>query len=174
MFFSSVLRLLLLLCSLLQRSHGYIAGVWCHRWVLFQQYALLVCPYFITIRIYKLDFNSQAQLPYFLVESSFKYSDIRNWIRNIEQHASDNVNKILVGNKADMDESKRVSLGQTIKFLSHLFSTNEVTFTFSLGCPNFTGPSTSRRIRHQVFRNGKLEWYAPYVHSLLSKGLMRS
>jgi hypothetical protein len=36
--------------------------------------------------------------------------DIRNWIRNIEQHASDNVNKILVGNKADMDESKRVGL----------------------------------------------------------------
>lgn len=39
---------------------------------------------------------------------SFFGSDIRNWIRNIEQHASDNVNKILVGNKADMDESKRV------------------------------------------------------------------
>lgn len=35
-------------------------------------------------------------------------ADIRNWIRNIEQHASDNVNKILIGNKADMDESKRV------------------------------------------------------------------
>uniref|UniRef100_M8C6Z0 Ras-related protein ARA-3 n=1 Tax=Aegilops tauschii TaxID=37682 RepID=M8C6Z0_AEGTA len=33
--------------------------------------------------------------------------NIRNWIRNIEQHASDNVNKILIGNKADMDESKR-------------------------------------------------------------------
>ncbi|KAE8679462.1 Ras-related protein RABE1d [Hibiscus syriacus] len=33
---------------------------------------------------------------------------IRNWIRNIEQHASDNVNMVLVGNKADMDESKRV------------------------------------------------------------------
>nr|CAB3474755.1 unnamed protein product [Digitaria exilis] len=33
--------------------------------------------------------------------------DIGNWIRSIEQHASDNVNKILVGNKADMDESKR-------------------------------------------------------------------
>eukprot|EP00475_Leptophrys_vorax_P024854 TRINITY_DN3446_c0_g1_i1.p1 TRINITY_DN3446_c0_g1~~TRINITY_DN3446_c0_g1_i1.p1 ORF type:complete len:146 (-),score=25.79 TRINITY_DN3446_c0_g1_i1:90-467(-) len=38
-------------------------------------------------------------------ESSF--NNIRNWIRNIEQHASENVNKILVGNKADMDESKR-------------------------------------------------------------------
>ncbi|KAM6596561.1 hypothetical protein CsatA_007085 [Cannabis sativa] len=29
-------------------------------------------------------------------------------IRNIEQHASDNVKKILVGNKADMDESRRL------------------------------------------------------------------
>lgn len=37
-------------------------------------------------------------------------ADIRNWIRNIEQHASDNVNKVLIGNKADMDESKRVCL----------------------------------------------------------------
>ncbi|KAE8678924.1 Ras-related protein RABE1d [Hibiscus syriacus] len=48
-------------------------------------------------------------------ESSF--NNIRNWIRNIEQHASDNVNKILVGNKADMDESKRAvptSKGQTL------------------------------------------------------------
>lgn len=29
-------------------------------------------------------------------------------MKNIEQHASDSVNRILVGNKADMDESKRV------------------------------------------------------------------
>ncbi|KAL1809764.1 hypothetical protein ACET3Z_026754 [Daucus carota] len=35
-------------------------------------------------------------------------NNIRNWIRYIEQHDSDNVHKILVGNKADMDESKRV------------------------------------------------------------------
>ena len=40
--------------------------------------------------------------------------DIRNWIRNIEQHASDNVNKILVGNKADMDESKRVHISYPV------------------------------------------------------------
>ncbi|XP_038684292.1 ras-related protein RABE1c-like isoform X2 [Tripterygium wilfordii] len=48
-------------------------------------------------------------------ESSF--NNIRNWIRNIEQHASDNVNKILVGNKADMDESRRAvptSSGQAL------------------------------------------------------------
>ncbi|XP_024015503.1 ras-related protein RABE1e isoform X3 [Eutrema salsugineum] len=48
-------------------------------------------------------------------ESSF--NNIRNWMRNIEQHASDSVNKILVGNKADMDESKRAvptSRGQAL------------------------------------------------------------
>ncbi|KAK4579083.1 hypothetical protein RGQ29_028953 [Quercus rubra] len=48
-------------------------------------------------------------------ESSF--NNIKNWICNIEQHASDNVNKILVGNKADMDESKRAvptSKGQAL------------------------------------------------------------
>ncbi|KAJ8760542.1 hypothetical protein K2173_015209 [Erythroxylum novogranatense] len=47
-------------------------------------------------------------------ESSF---NIRNWIRNIEQHASDNVNKILIGNKADMDESKRLCLLPRVKLL---------------------------------------------------------
>ncbi|GLU11646.1 hypothetical protein SLE2022_283790 [Rubroshorea leprosula] len=38
-------------------------------------------------------------------ESSF--NNIKFWIHDIEQHASDKVNTILVGNKADMDESKR-------------------------------------------------------------------
>lgn len=32
--------------------------------------------------------------------------DIRNWIRNIEQHASEGVNKILIGNKCDMLDKK--------------------------------------------------------------------
>jgi len=61
-------------------------------------------------------------------ESSF--NNIRNWIRNIEQHASDNVNKILVGNKADMDESKRAvptARGQALadEFGIKFFETNK-------------------------------------------------
>lgn len=39
-------------------------------------------------------------------EQSFQ--NIRNWIRNIEQHAADNVDKILVGNKCDMVGEKMV------------------------------------------------------------------
>ncbi|XP_050885355.1 ras-related protein RABE1c [Lathyrus oleraceus] len=51
------------------------------------------------------------------VTDKASFNNIRNWVRNIEQHASDNVNKILVGNKANMDESKRAvptSKGQVL------------------------------------------------------------
>lgn len=39
-------------------------------------------------------------------EQSFQ--NIRNWIRNIEQHAADNVDKILIGNKCDMEADQVV------------------------------------------------------------------
>jgi Ras-related protein Rab-8A len=36
-------------------------------------------------------------------------SDIRTWHSNIEQHASEGVNKILVGNKSDWNEKRIVT-----------------------------------------------------------------
>lgn len=44
------------------------------------------------------------------------YLNIRNWMRNIEQHAADNVGKLLIGNKADMENLKVVekSRGQAL------------------------------------------------------------
>lgn len=51
--------------------------------------------------------NAMGILLVYDVTDESSFNNIRNWIKNIEQHASDNVNKILVGNKADMDESKR-------------------------------------------------------------------
>lgn len=41
-------------------------------------------------------------------ESSF--ANVRNWMRQIEQNAAENVNRILIGNKADIDPSERVSV----------------------------------------------------------------
>lgn len=35
-------------------------------------------------------------------------ADIRNWMTQIRQNASSNVNKILIGNKCDVDPSERV------------------------------------------------------------------
>lgn len=32
--------------------------------------------------------------------------DIENWVKQIKLHASDNVFKVLVGNKADMDDRR--------------------------------------------------------------------
>ena len=37
------------------------------------------------------------------------FENIRNWIKNIKQHASETVRKILLGNKCDMDEKRAVS-----------------------------------------------------------------
>ena len=39
-------------------------------------------------------------------EQSFQ--NIRTWIRNIEQHAAQNVDKVLIGNKCDMEADKQV------------------------------------------------------------------
>jgi Ras-related protein Rab-8A len=41
-------------------------------------------------------------------ESSF--SNVRNWMRQIEQNAAENVNRVLIGNKCDVDPSERVRL----------------------------------------------------------------
>ena len=39
-------------------------------------------------------------------------ADIRTWYANVEQHASEGVNKILVGNKSDWVEKKAVTEDQ--------------------------------------------------------------
>ena len=40
-------------------------------------------------------------------ENSF--NNIRNWIKQIETHAASDVVKVLVGNKADMDDERVVT-----------------------------------------------------------------
>ncbi|XP_033116748.1 ras-related protein Rab-8A-like isoform X2 [Anneissia japonica] len=37
------------------------------------------------------------------------FDNIRNWIRNIEDHASADVEKMILGNKCDMDDRRQVS-----------------------------------------------------------------
>lgn len=40
------------------------------------------------------------------------FADIRTWFSNVEQHASEGVNKILIGNKCDWEEKRVVSTAQ--------------------------------------------------------------
>jgi Ras-related protein Rab-8A len=39
-------------------------------------------------------------------------TDIRTWFSNVEQHASEGVHKILIGNKCDWEEKRQVSTEQ--------------------------------------------------------------
>ena len=61
---------------------------------------------------------------------------ISNWIRNIEQHASDNVTKILVGNKADRMKVKGYislfSLFIILYFQNKLYLKQTTTFNETL------------------------------------------
>src|SRR3954452_5063172 len=40
------------------------------------------------------------------------FLDIRTWFSNVEQHATEGVNKILIGNKCDWEEKRVVSTEQ--------------------------------------------------------------
>uniref|UniRef100_A0A3P8RHQ4 Ras-related protein Rab-13 n=1 Tax=Amphiprion percula TaxID=161767 RepID=A0A3P8RHQ4_AMPPE len=40
---------------------------------------------------------------------SHSFDNIRNWIRNIEEHASADVEKMVLGNKCDMNDKRQVS-----------------------------------------------------------------
>jgi len=43
---------------------------------------------------------------------TFLQTDIRTWFSNVEQHATEGVNKILIGNKCDWEEKRAVSTQQ--------------------------------------------------------------
>ena len=52
-------------------------------------------------------------------EKSFE--NIKTWIRNIEQHASDDVEKMILGNKCDMEDKRVVTKDQGAKVSNSLF-----------------------------------------------------
>ena len=54
-------------------------------------------------------FNSMLSSPISVFFPCSQSSDIRTWHANIEQHASEGVNKILIGNKSDWVEKKAVT-----------------------------------------------------------------
>jgi len=49
-------------------------------------------------------------------ENSFQ--NIRNWVRNIDQHAAEGVEKVLIGNKADMKD-QQVTPWHTCRIITH-------------------------------------------------------
>lgn len=44
------------------------------------------------------------------VSDEQSFTNVRNWMRQIDQNAAENVTRILIGNKCDVDPSERVSI----------------------------------------------------------------
>lgn len=59
------------------------------------------------------------------VSDEQSFTNVRNWMRQIDQNAAENVTRILIGNKCDVDSSDRVS--------SHTFPDDSL----SLAVPTF-------------------------------------
>lgn len=77
------------------------------------------------------------------VSDEQSFTNVRNWMRQIDQNAAENVTRILIGNKCDVDSSDRVSHHTTFWRRFSLCST-------SLGKPHTHGslflfPSFSNR-----------------------------
>ncbi len=47
------------------------------------------------------------------------FSAIENWMNEVEKHASDNISRILVGNKCDMEDSRQVSTDEGKELAEH-------------------------------------------------------
>lgn len=50
------------------------------------------------------------------------FDNIKNWIRNIEEHASSDVDRMIIGNKCDIEERRQVSRerGEQVRQLNFL------------------------------------------------------
>ena len=46
------------------------------------------------------------------------FDNIKNWIRNIEEHASADVEKMILGNKCDMNDRRQVTFYRRTKFIT--------------------------------------------------------
>ena len=47
------------------------------------------------------------------------FSAIENWMNEVEKHASDNISRILVGNKSDMENNRQVSTDEGKELAEH-------------------------------------------------------
>jgi len=78
--------------SILPWSNGHSSGIRCHGWTVLQQFVM---------HYYYPRFPPKPH--------THNSSDIRTWHSNIEQHASEGVNKILIGNKSDWTDKRAVT-----------------------------------------------------------------
>lgn len=92
------------------------------------------------------------------VTNEKSFENIKTWIRNIEQHASEDVEKMVLANKCDMDDKRTVSTEQGRK-VSNLFQTGNLITTNS-SLRNTAFPSWRlRRSRASMLKKHSFKWH---------------
>lgn len=67
-------------------------------------------------------------------EKSFE--NIKNWMRNIEEHSSSDVQRMIIANKCDMDDRRQISRdrGESVCCYFHAFSAHAFQLAIEHGC----------------------------------------
>ncbi len=83
------------------------------------------------------------------------FDSIRNWIRNIEEHASADVERMLVGNKCDMNDKRQVSKerGEKVRVHQHFYMPEHMIDTDWCVFVCLFGFAVSNWIRNEIHGN---------------------
>lgn len=68
-------------------------------------YVLVVCCYYVSLYLYGM---LVWQIVYDVTDQE-SFNNVKQWLNEIDRYASENVNKLLVGNKCDLTDKKVVS-----------------------------------------------------------------
>ena len=77
------------------------------------------------------------------------FDNIKNWIRNIEEHASADVEKMILGNKCDMNDKRQVNIKS---YLNPTMFISQITFWYYKGIQR-SRRATRHRVRHKIHGN---------------------
>lgn len=60
------------------------------------------------------------------VTNEKSFENIKNWVRNIEEHAASDVEKMILGNKCDIEDKRQVTKdrGEQVLYLNHIMTSS--------------------------------------------------
>ena len=88
------------------------------------------------------------------VTNTKSWSNVRNWVRNIEGNAPQTVNKVLVGNKCDLEDKRKVSKEEGEELARHYQIPYLETSAKSNICVEDSFTTMARQIKSNLLNKG--------------------
>ncbi|TNN14867.1 Ras-related protein isoform 3 [Schistosoma japonicum] len=60
------------------------------------------------------------------ITNQHSFNNIKTWMQNIDEHANNDVEKMLLGNKCDVDEKRQISFQQGLQVSRNIYTTFKI------------------------------------------------